>query len=116
MKRALLLFGLLAQGLLAQTLPEQKQMRQILANIAKNRPQAEKQIDWENLQIPKARDLPDYGRLSANEQSAFRKAVLNTLRPLRQDLKVGPGLILEGPGVQYRFRQTPQGLKLSGIF
>lgn len=116
MKRALVLSGLLAQGLLAQTLPEQKQMRQILANIAQNRPHAEKLIDWENLQIPKARDLPDYGRLNSNEQSAFRKAVLTTLRPHLQNLKVGPGLILERPGVQYRFRQTPQGLKLTGIF
>lgn len=115
MKRAFLWFGLMAHGLLAQTISEQKQMRQILENLAQAKPQAEQQIDWDRLQIARARDLPAYGSLSDNQKAAFRKAVLSTLRPHLQDLKAGPGLTLQRPGLQYRFRQTPQGLKLTAI-
>lgn len=115
MKRVLLLAGLLWRSLPAQTLPEQKQMRQILENLARARPQAEQQIDWDHLEIPKARDLPDYARLDPHQQAAFRKAVLATLRPRLDELKAGPGLTLSRPDVRYQFRQTPQGLKLTAI-
>lgn len=115
MKRAILLAGLVWHSCLAQTAPERKQMRLILENLAQARPQAEQQIDWDHLEIPKARGLPDYASLNANQQAAFRKAVLTTLRPHLQGLKAGPGLILERPGVRYRFRKTSEGLKLSAI-
>ncbi len=115
MKRALLLGCLLWNSGPAQTLTEQKQMRQILENLARARPQAEHQIDWDHLEIPRARDLPHYPSLTPNQQAAFRKAVLTTLRPHLQNLKAGPGLVLERPGVRYRFHKTPQGLKLTAI-
>ncbi|MBX3170658.1 MAG: hypothetical protein KF760_24845 [Candidatus Eremiobacteraeota bacterium] len=115
MKRAILLACLIGYGSPAQTVPEQKQMRQILENLAQARPEAEQQVDWDHLHIPKARNLPDYASLSTNQQAAFRKAVRATLRPHLRDLKAGPGLVLEGAGVQFRFRKTPQGLKLTAI-
>ena len=115
MKRAFLLAGLLSLPLQAQTASEQKQMRQIVENLAQANPQAEQQIDWDHFEIAKARNLPDYSSLNQNQKAAFRKAVLSKLRPDLKDLKAGPGLILTRPGVEYRFRLGPQGLKLTAI-
>jgi len=115
MKRAFLLAGLLSLPLPAQTASEQKQMRQILENLAQAKPQAEQQIDWDHLEIAKARNLPDYSSLNENQKAAFRKAFLTTLRPHMDNLKAGPGLVLSKPGVEYRFQETPQGLKLTAI-
>ncbi|MBN9417031.1 hypothetical protein ABS71_04655 [bacterium SCN 62-11] len=118
MKRVLGLIWLFSTGCSAQTGEQQKEMRQILGNLAKNRPQAERQIDWDHLKIPKARDLPDYAGLDANRQAAFRKAVLASLRPHLDGLTAardGQDLILQRQGVQFRFRPFPQGLKLTEI-
>ena len=118
MKRVLGLVWLISTGCLAQTGEQQKQMRQILENLARKLPQAERQIDWDHLKIPRARDLPDYASLDANRQAAFRKAVLASLHPHLEKLtpaREGLDLILQRPDVQFRFRSGPGGLKLIEI-
>lgn len=118
MKRVLGLIWLVSTCCSGQTGEQQKQMRQILENLAKHRPEAERQIDWDHLKIPKARDLPDYAKMDGNRQAAYRKAVLASLRPHLDKLapgRDGAELLLQRPGVQFRFRSGPGGLKLIEI-
>lgn len=118
MKRVLPYLWLLAGPCLGQTAAEVKQMRQILENLAAGRPQAERQIAWDRLQVRKARELPEYARLDENQKAAFRKAVLSKLRPKLdhwQAAREGNQLILQRQDLQFRFERGPEGLRLTEI-
>lgn len=118
MKRVLPCLWLLAGPCLGQTTIEVKQMRQILRNLAAGRPQAERQIAWDRLQIWKARDLPEYAQLDKNQKAAFRRAVLSKLRPKLDHWTAGcrgKQLILQRQDLQFRFEHEPGGLKLTEI-
>lgn len=117
MHKALLLSWLLYRTCSGQTLPEQQKMRQILENLFSGRASAERQIDWEGLQVPEAAGLPNYQGLTPTQQGAFRKAFLVTMASKHPNLK---GLVPRRAGSDYylgrfRFRNTAAGFLLTGL-